>query len=120
MTMTSIDISDQRVSDWLGFMGDYGGQELFHTSFESCTVATAAVEFEDMILEEFEEFIEENNASNLPVELTYTLFAVENATKHNLEVHEDTEAGYLEDYPDAEYFTRGYTISIKGERFKLS
>ena len=118
--MTSIDISDQRVSDWLGFMGDYGGEEVYHTTFENSTVATAAAAFEDQILEEFKEFILENNASNLPVELTYTLFAVENAAKHKLEENEDTEAGYLEDYPDADFFTRGYTISIKGERFKLS
>ena len=118
--MTSIDISDQRVSDWLGFLGDFGGEEVFHTTFEKSTVATAAAEFEDMILEEFKEFILKNHVSNLPVDLTYTLFAVQNAAKYKLLENEDTEAGYLEDYPDADFFTRRYVINIRGERIKLS
>ena len=40
--MTSIDISNQRVSDWSGFLGDFGGEEVFHTTFEACPIATAA------------------------------------------------------------------------------
>ena len=118
--MTSIDISDQRVSDWLGFMGDFGGQEVFHTTFKACTVATAAAEFEDMMLEEFKEFILENKTSSLPVDLTYTLFAVDDADKHNLEQNEDTEADFFGTQSGNEYFYRRYLIDVKGERIKPS
>ena len=118
--MTSIDISDQRVSDWLGFLGDYGGEEVFHTTFEACPIATAAVEFEDMILEEFKEFILKNHVSNLPVDLTYTLFAVQNAAKYKLEENEDTEADFFELHSGAEYFNRRSLIDVKGERIKPS
>lgn len=123
---------DDRVRDWIAFVGDFGGEQYYHSSYSECTAIQARTDLEETLDTEAREFLKGRFAQGerYPTyEVYYFLYPVESETKalDKIESMDDPCQSEWFQYhydqhkeaPDGRYaLSYRYVVDLEGTRFE--